>query len=159
VKGLQRYIDFVIHLTNKTQTDEDGSHSEQGFPHTYLTVLIDDLATIEQWQPENGPLAINNRGDIMAYSMGVRARIQTGYGIVIIGSRIEFYKYDNDSNKPMQRLQKDNWAFDMRTESPAMVGQTFEFVAAKTVLYQNGILGGGAQRNVMGPPGLPAGRA
>jgi hypothetical protein len=143
-------------LTNKTQTAEDGTHSEQSFPHTYLTVLVDDLATIAQWQPDN---TTNNRGDIMAYSMGVRAKIQTGYGIVIIGPRIEFYKYDNDSNKPMQRLQKDNWAFDMRTESPAMVGQTFEFVAAKTVVYQNGVLGGGAQRVVMGPPGLPAGRA
>lgn len=141
------------------QTAEDGTHSEQSFPHTYLTVLVDDLTTINQWRPDNGASGTNTRGDIMAYSMGVRAKIQTGYGIVILGPRIEFYRYDNDDNKPMQRLQKDNWAFDMRTESPAMVSQTFEFVASKTVLYQNGVLGTGSRRVMAKATGLPTSRA
>lgn len=129
-------------MVSKFYDLQDGA--EQSFPHTYLTILIDDIADLDNWQLST--MAQNTRGDIMSYSMGVQAKIDQGYGIVIIGPLIEFYKYDNSASKPMQRIQKDNWAFDMRTAPPGLVDQTFEFLSGKTVVYQNGILGGGSTR-------------
>lgn len=137
---------FVVYKTYTVPTP-DGPEAEKLFPHTYLAIMIDDLQTMQLWDSYNSHAP---RADVMAYSLGVHGKIDKGYGILIIGPRIEFYRYDNTAFKPTSHFSKDNWGFDLSEDNPAIVNQIFEAVASTTVQYQNGELGYGASRQ-----GLP----
>ncbi|PVI03891.1 hypothetical protein DM02DRAFT_213069 [Periconia macrospinosa] len=67
--------------------------------HTYLTILLDDLSTFPRWVPDslqqsNDRLISNPRHDILRYALGVVARIQKGYGFLLLGPRLEAYTYE-----------------------------------------------------------------
>ncbi|KAF2710720.1 hypothetical protein K504DRAFT_500664 [Pleomassaria siparia CBS 279.74] len=89
---------FVVSLWY-TFNDANGVEVTASFPHTYLTILIDDLSTADQWKSDvkqSDAEATNNFGDIMAYNMATQAKISKGYVFAIIGPRIEFYEYQNE---------------------------------------------------------------
>ncbi|KAL5420242.1 hypothetical protein PMIN06_000234 [Paraphaeosphaeria minitans] len=75
---------------------EDGS--TDWAQHTYLAIMMDDLDTFEHWVPEKlmGPdkaFVSMPRADILSDAMGRQAGVSSGYAILMLGPRFEFYNY------------------------------------------------------------------
>lgn len=83
----------------------------------------------------------------MAYTMGCDAKISKGYGIVIVGRCIEFYRYDvADARRPMAKFAKDSWSLDMSTTSLVQIDELFGDAAMGDVHYQNAVVATGSSR-------------
>jgi hypothetical protein len=60
-------------------------------PHTYFAIIIDDLTTLTVWAMTNDV----HRGDILADALGRTGVIRAGYGVLLFGTRVEVYAFDN----------------------------------------------------------------
>ncbi|KAF2878539.1 hypothetical protein BDV95DRAFT_589458 [Massariosphaeria phaeospora] len=108
--------------------------------HTFLGILIDDLATFEHWAPESDQPAA--RPELMNWSLGWHAEIADGTAMLLVGPRIELYgfRYDRD-RQPMRHYASNNWAFDLREDAMATVRITLEAFCMEAVQYLDGFVG------------------
>lgn len=130
---------FVVNAAYN-QNDQDGKDTTKSEPHTYLTIMVDDLKSMPNWISESNRTALM-RADIMSYYLGYRASIDTGYGILIFGTRIEFYTYTNQNEHEKMKPFGTDWVFDMNTADFDKFLDKFEKVAMSHIRYQNGVLG------------------
>ena len=84
--------------------------------HTYLAIMMDDLDTFQHWVPETHASSSNvfvsmPRADILNDAMSVQAEILDGYAIIMLGPRIEFYKY---YGKP--EWEEKDWGYYMGSD-------------------------------------------
>ncbi|KAJ8104544.1 hypothetical protein OPT61_g10702 [Boeremia exigua] len=101
--------------------------------HTYLVVILDDLSTFHRYSRDN----VNHRGDVLSDLLGVLGGIQTGHGMLIFGSRLEFYHYDaSNDNQPTRPAPNQAWKMDMRTASLAAVDEALHNFARQEVVYK-----------------------
>ena len=158
----------VLKKANTTGNEMTAVEAEYR-PHTYLAIVVDDLAKIDLFADTNDM----HRGDILADALSRNAKIQSGYGILMFGTRIEFYDFDNGmetkvedglfidettgeevdykvtSVEPFLAMTEHpdgegDLAMDMRDTHLDAVGQAFEHMAAQEVVYIQDVMGGGA---------------
>jgi hypothetical protein len=60
-------------------------------PYTYLAIMIDNLETLPSFAATNDV----DRGDILTNVLCRTGQIQSGYGILLFGTRLEFYRFEN----------------------------------------------------------------
>jgi hypothetical protein len=137
-------------------------------PHTYLAIIVDDLTKVDLFADTNEM----HRGDILADVLSRNAKIQSGYGILMFGTRIEFYDFDNGmetkvedgifideatgeevdykvtSEEPFLAMTEHpdgegDLVVDMRDTRMDVVGQAFKHMAAQNVVYIEDVTGGG----------------
>lgn len=143
----ERIAGYVVYQEH-TVIDKDGNEYLQDYPHTYLGIMMDDLQTFNNWVPDRnstGGVSIP-RAELLSYSLGVQAKIRHGYGILLLGPRIEFYDYNNDAQSAMSRIKSENWAIDMRYQTLSMVNVVFKGINERTIIYQDGSVGEGAMK-------------
>jgi hypothetical protein len=144
---------------------ENGQPSQKLQPHTFLAIMIDDLRTMPWWLPVSQ--SANCRGDILALSLG--QQIREGYGIVIIGTCVEFYQFSLETFNPMKtfeplkisKLVGENvggrkvpelvrrelrWHYDMKDADLAAVSDAFERAAMQDIIYANWAVGEGSKK-------------
>ncbi|PSN60208.1 hypothetical protein BS50DRAFT_211476 [Corynespora cassiicola Philippines] len=119
------------------------------FPHTYVAIAIDTLKNYHDWVPVSKE-GCAHRGDVLAYSLGVTAEIAKGYGFLIVGPRVEAYKYDaNDGRMPIRQWAKSHeggkWAVDMRYGGVGELDRLVKDVLPETVRYKNTVFGEGVK--------------
>ncbi|KAF2647504.1 hypothetical protein K491DRAFT_685464 [Lophiostoma macrostomum CBS 122681] len=134
---------FVVYKTYAI-SEKGQPESAKKFPHTYLAIVADDPKHAQFLdRPEGHPKT--TRGDIMAYDLGVRAKIRNGYGVMMIGRRLELYRYDNDNedDQEMVPYTDSNWWFDMKSTHLSVINQYLQTIVTSTVDYQNGVKGEG----------------
>jgi hypothetical protein len=64
---------------------------------------------------------------------------------MIIGRRLELYKYNNDSrnDEEMSPYTKGNWCFDLKDTNLSVVNQYLHSMIMSPIIYQNGVNGEG----------------
>ncbi|KAF1961230.1 hypothetical protein CC80DRAFT_233353 [Byssothecium circinans] len=156
--------------------DKDGRVVSETIPHTYLAIMMDDLATFPKWVPDylqkGEHLVSNPRHDILRYSLSEEAKISKGYGIVMLGPRIEAYNFNwqgvrqvpdtvrldvYDSRwkirkeadpEPFSQLDAKEWMVDLRDPSHTSLEQLddlFTNLAERDVEYQDGSISPGVK--------------
>ncbi|KAF2015558.1 hypothetical protein BU24DRAFT_450253 [Aaosphaeria arxii CBS 175.79] len=140
---------FVV---NKKQVVEfsDGSIQEVVYPHTYICIMADDLATREHWLNRSHLC----RGDIMSLPLGFEANIKKGHCVLIIGTQMEFYQFDADDGRmpirpwPVDEKNKkyrQNWSLDLTKWSMDVADIWWTWLAESKVTYQNGYVAEGSE--------------
>lgn len=118
-------------------------------PHTYLAIMIDDPNTFPS-------IAVTNdvhRGDIQTDVICSARHIWTGYGVLLYGTRLEIYDYDDGGNmivlengegtnttvEPVAKLAQwadgRDMALDLRDTNMQIVDAMLKEVALKQVKY------------------------
>jgi hypothetical protein len=144
---------FVVMTQCKTSADGIGLVEGNYRPLTYLAIMIDDLTTLDQIADTNDV----HRGDVLADVLCRDAQIQTGYGILVYGTRIEFFDFDNGKEVVVNRINDEtndnikaeeplvtmcevedegDLAMDMRTTDWEVVDRAFRHIAAQKVVYR-----------------------
>jgi hypothetical protein len=151
-------------LRKQLRIDDDGKPIVNKQPVTYAAIMMDDLSTFDKWVPDylqlNDKLITNPRQDVLRYSLGVEAEISKGYGVILLGPRLEFYNYDwkgarldppdsiltsenikwnftkSADPEPLSQLERDHWMVDVRTQGLSEVDEMFKKVVQRPVEYQ-----------------------
>jgi hypothetical protein len=132
--------------TKDADGPRDGSSRR---PHTYLAIMVDD--------PKTFPLiaVINDvhRGDILSHVICSTRQIRTGYGILLYGTRLEIYDYDDGGSRlvsengegtnitvePVAKLAQwtdgQDMALDLRDTTMQDVDTMLKEVALKQIRY------------------------
>ncbi|KAF2734870.1 hypothetical protein EJ04DRAFT_523278 [Polyplosphaeria fusca] len=115
--------------------DHDGYERQKWVPHTYLAIMIDPLDTLDRWTSHHQ--CATHPPDIMSVSMG-KAHIAHSHAYVIIGNRIDFYRYNGASHKEMEPLGKTNWRLELKSDAASLmlIRQMFKAAAAENVVYE-----------------------
>ncbi|KAF2443681.1 hypothetical protein P171DRAFT_42444 [Karstenula rhodostoma CBS 690.94] len=82
-------------VLSEVQYADGSTHWAQ---HTYLAIMMDDLDTFQHWVPEKLMRTTEEfvsmpRADILNDAMGRQAGVSSGYAILMLGPRFEFYNY------------------------------------------------------------------
>jgi hypothetical protein len=128
-------------------------------PYTYLGIMIDDLQTLPNFAENNDV----HRGDILVDIFSMSAKIQLGYGILLFGTRLEFYDFDNGEKtrfgedgktitveEPTVRLCKnannEELVIDLRSTGVQMVGSVLRQIVKKDVKFLDEGCSDGSER-------------
>jgi hypothetical protein len=142
-------------VLKKTTVLNGDIKEEQYLPYTYLAIMIDDLKNFSFAEVNDV-----HRGDLLTDVLCHGQHIRTGYGVLVFGTRLEFYDFDNgeDSrastnpatnssisvNEPYVTLSKnvdgEDLVVDMRKMKLELVDAMFKEVVAKKVEYVNEIV-------------------
>jgi hypothetical protein len=78
-------------------------------PYTYLAIMIDDLETF----PSFAATYDVHRGDILTDVLCRTQKIQSGYGILLFGTRLEFYGFSNGAETRIDGSDSDEYVEGM----------------------------------------------
>lgn len=144
--------------------EPDGTTIRKSVPHTFLGIMMDDLKTFGQWIPDDklprGKQTVTNaRVELLSYSLGHHADIKDGYGIIMLGPRIEVYNYkqepwvpkdtekeeeeEEERYNPFSKVDKKDWCVDVREDGLADVDRLFRKICEQDVEYWGGVTGPG----------------
>lgn len=138
----QHITGFAV-LSSRKNKEGNGTAANKLVPYTYVGIVMDTLDTMDTWVPEELQrgvhLVSNPRIDLLRWSLGHQAEIRRGYGILLLGPRIEFYTYDQDSkneDEPFSHFAPDVWMVDVREQGLDDLDPLFRQVRAKEVVYK-----------------------
>jgi hypothetical protein len=78
-------------------------------PYTYFAIMIDDLEMFSSFATTNDV----HRGDILTDVLCRTGQIQSGYGILLFGTRLEFYSFDNGAETRIEGDDSDDYVEGM----------------------------------------------
>ncbi|KAF1944428.1 hypothetical protein EJ02DRAFT_100531 [Clathrospora elynae] len=138
-------------------------------PHTYLAIMIDNFGHPPRFSKAN----LTHRSDLLSDAL-CRRQVQEGYGVLLYGPRLEFYGYDAgppwvcaddaaskvlgfhtaeeedtqhiEPRTEMLRMGGTALEVDMRTTGLQALGQVFQHVAARHVVYMDSFEDARAER-------------
>ncbi|KAF2688435.1 hypothetical protein K458DRAFT_384619 [Lentithecium fluviatile CBS 122367] len=92
---------YAVHSTLDFE-EPGGSTSRTSVPHTIVGIMMDDLSTFSDWiaddkLPRGKNTVTSPRAELLSSALGVEAGIQDGYGIIVLGPRIEMYTYKRET--------------------------------------------------------------
>jgi hypothetical protein len=125
-------------------------------PYTYLAIMIDNLETLPPFAATNDV----DRGDILTDVLCRTGNIRSGYGILLFGTRLEFYRFENGAETNIDGTDSDEhvegmvsidepWVtlavfknaaemvVDLKTMSLQMVDEAFREMGQTTVEYMD----------------------
>jgi hypothetical protein len=142
--------------------EPDGNMCRKSVPHTFAGIMMDDLKTFDQWIPDDklprGKKTMTNaRVELLSFSLGHDADIKDGYGIIMLGPRIEVYNYkqepwvpketekeeedEDERYNPFSRVDAKAWYVDVRVGDLVDVDRLFKRVCGRDVEYRDGSIG------------------
>jgi hypothetical protein len=74
-------------------------------PHTYLAIIVDDLTTLPFWASTNDV----HRGDVLADMLCRTGQIRAGYGMLLFGTRLEVYAFDNGEPTQIDKEESEKY--------------------------------------------------
>jgi hypothetical protein len=77
--------------------------------YTYLAIMIEDLETLPSFAATNDV----GRGDILTDVLCRTGKIQSGYGILLFGTRLEFYGFENGAETNIDGNDSDEYVEGM----------------------------------------------
>jgi hypothetical protein len=133
-------VDGFVVCANRTKTDDDGQSAPKVVPHTYFAIMAGDISQIDRWPKR----PLNPRTDVVYYSMAEDAQLRLGYCFLLLGPRLEIYRFDRKKEHmaPLEGLNRDH-VLDLRTTDLSHVRSVVRTVCAMGVTYQNGDIGPG----------------
>jgi hypothetical protein len=124
-----------------------GAGEDAYAPHTYLAIMIDDLEMSPSFAATNDV----HRGDILTDVLCRTGEIRYGHGILLFGTRLEFYDFDNGDETMIDDSGAEEYVegtvsideprvsmaeyTDLRTMDLQMVDVAFRNMADKNVQY------------------------
>jgi hypothetical protein len=91
-------------------------------PYTYLAIMIDDLETFSSFAATNDV----HRGDILTDVLCRTQKIQSGYGILLFGTRLEFYDFSNGAETRIDDSDSDEYVEGMiKIDEPSVALAAF----------------------------------
>lgn len=149
--------------------DADGKPYKKQIPHTYLTILMDDLANFDQWVPDEYQLGEKvicmPRHDIVRDALARDANMADGYGFLLLGPRLEAYNYNwqgerhvpddavgasrsyrfvKDADPEPMSVVAGKWVVDARSEQLADLDKMLQAVVERDVMFRDNVHSGGS---------------
>lgn len=100
---------------------DSNAGEEEYRPLTYLAIVLDDPSHFPRIATTNDV----HRSDILVDALGRNARLRRGYGILLYGSRLEIYLFDNKSPTVIDR--RDGVEGTVDVEDPEMMLGSADF--------------------------------
>ncbi|KAF1844719.1 uncharacterized protein K460DRAFT_354606 [Cucurbitaria berberidis CBS 394.84] len=117
---------FVVLRKVKNTDKETGIGKDEYRPHTYLAIMIDNFDELPRFSTAN----TTHRSDVLADALCMGSKIRDGYGILLYGARIEFYRYEpgtdwtyyeSDDDTASRTLADGTFDDDVQDIEPAML--------------------------------------
>ncbi|KAH7073528.1 hypothetical protein BKA63DRAFT_35188 [Paraphoma chrysanthemicola] len=139
------------------RADDDGDTDVEYRMHTYMVIILDYSQTFPLFAATNDV----HRGDILADALCRSQQIQSGHAMLLFGSRLEFYHFENGGETEIRYAEDgddfheaevnaddptasiftdaigDELAVDLRTDDMGIVDPMFKSVMAQEVVYIN----------------------